>query len=67
MTRWAIDHADSIYTTCSAGGKTLSLPIPCCNGTACQAEEPDFLKREDFIESDLLKLIENGLFAALQS
>ena len=40
-------------------GATKTLPQPCCNGPRCQSEEPEFMKRDSFIDTSTPKYMEN--------
>lgn len=51
-------YDDMTYKSSPDKAAIKPLPVLCCNGPACQSPEPDYLKREPFIDSTPNKLSE---------
>lgn len=47
------------YEDTTYASPTAVLPTQCCNGSKCQSAEPDFLKRQPFIENTFTASTEN--------
>lgn len=51
-------YDDQTYVLANDTGTTPPLPTLCCNGPGCQSEDPEFLKRDPFVEIETIKYIE---------